>query len=970
MPDDDWLDLDAIFAEELESIRTGGVRDTTKQNSARGSEARAQRGETPEGLCKPPSNGDLWALCLSGGGIRSATFALGLLQGLARAGLLERFDYLSTVSGGGYIGSWLSSWIQRHPGGRAKVIAELAGREGEEAKEIRYLRSFTAYLTPQSGLFSADTWTIIATYLRNLLLNWLIILPALTILLLTPKVGLALIRLGDGIGWLRDHRGPMSWLALAIGILGLFIGVRYVFIALFQPVSGRSGAASTEGQRTQGQFLLRCLLPLMIAAWTLPLAWAWQPEKKGWWWPVAFAAVGAALRFAAWLASRHKAEPGHPLKAGRDRWVASCATLTGAFGGLLLWGLDAALFPGLSGHIGEGYQANHSLELISFVCFSPPIVLLVMLVTEALFIGLVSRQTDDEDREWWGRAGGWLLIAGLFWMGLRVLVLFGPLLLLWLLPHAPIIVSSLGGLSGIATAALGYWSKSSGNTDRKKPTSALGMLQGVVLTLAATVFVCALFAGLALASDWILSYASMPGAQWEIDCAPRTGPDEFRQWTSSCATPAAARAESIKLLWLLLGAVPLLAVACVAQYFVNINRFSLHALYRARLIRAYLGASNADRKPSLFTGFDPSDNVYMTHLLKPVAGNQERRPFHILNLTINLVSLRAEQLAWQERKAESMTVSPLHCGSASDVGYRRSEAYARLPVTRLPDGITLGTAMTISGAAASPNMGYHSSPIVALIMTLFNVRLGAWLGNPGRVGDKTFEWDGPRWAAQRLFCEALGLTNDHSKYVYLSDGGHFENLGLYEMVRRRCRLIVVSDAGCDPKYQFDDLGNAIRKIRIDFGVEIAMGDLEMHPRPDPDAASPAKPGRYFAVGEIRYPKLAGGEQRTGKLIYIKPGLYGGEPQDVLNYAATHPDFPHESTADQWFNESQFESYRRLGLHVAGMVFGDTPLGKDFDAEGLADALLHRASKCGTGAVPEARARLIHGPRRSTSWFAN
>ena len=146
-------------------------------------------------------------------------------------------------------------------------------------------------------------------------------------------------------------------------------------------------------------------------------------------------------------------------------------------------------------------------------------------------------------------------------------------------------------------------------------------------------------------------------------------------------------------------------------------------------------------------------------------------------------------------------------------------------------GISLGTALTISGAAASPNMGYHSSPIVGLVMTLFNVRLGAWLGNPGRpAGDKTFDSEGPRLSARSLMYEALGLTDSKKPYVYLTDGGHFENLGLYELVQRRCRLIVVSDASCDPDFEFEDLGNAIRKIRIDLGIEILMDRIDMHPR--------------------------------------------------------------------------------------------------------------------------------------------
>src|SRR5437867_3515085 len=131
------------------------------------------------------------ALCISGGGIRSATFGLGILQGLARCGLLDKFHYLSTVSGGGYIGSWLTAWIQRAEGGLTEVAGSLAearsaARPNPEPEQIRNLRSYSNYLSPRLGLLSADTWTLIATYLRNLILNWLILIPLLAAALTVP----------------------------------------------------------------------------------------------------------------------------------------------------------------------------------------------------------------------------------------------------------------------------------------------------------------------------------------------------------------------------------------------------------------------------------------------------------------------------------------------------------------------------------------------------------------------------------------------------------------------------------------------------------------------------------------------------------------------------------------------------------------------------------------------------------------
>jgi hypothetical protein len=127
------------------------------------------------------------------------------------------------------------------------------------------------------------------------------------------------------------------------------------------------------------------------------------------------------------------------------------------------------------------------------------------------------------------------------------------------------------------------------------------------------------------------------------------------------------------------------------------------------------------------------------------------------------------------------------------------------------DGVTLGTAMAISGAAVSPNQGYHSSPVVGLLLMLFNVRLGWWLGNP-RGGPRVYRRDGPLLSIRPVLDELAGRTTDAGRYVYLSDGGHFENLGLYEMVRRRCHFILVSDEGSDPSGALDDLSNAVRKI--------------------------------------------------------------------------------------------------------------------------------------------------------------
>jgi hypothetical protein len=265
---------------------------------------------------------------------------------------------------------------------------------------------------------------------------------------------------------------------------------------------------------------------------------------------------------------------------------------------------------------------------------------------------------------------------------------------------------------------------------------------------------------------------------------------------------------------------------------IDTNQFSLHAMYRSRLVRTFLGASrpDMDRAPDPFTGFDDRDDLPIAALWPPpMSGGPPRDrddtmpPLQVVNMTLNLVAGRS--LAWQQRKAESMSVSSLHAGGPF-LGFRRTRATPVVPDGAVAyggrDGISLGTAISISGAAASPEAGYNSSPSVSFLMALFNARLGWWLGNPGAPGDHTFGRSGPRGGVTPLLSEMFGETTDRSGFVYLSDGGHFENLGLYAMVLRRCRLIVVSDAGCDPHGTFEDLGNAIRKIRIDLGVPIDL----------------------------------------------------------------------------------------------------------------------------------------------------
>jgi len=202
-------------------------------------------------------------------------------------------------------------------------------------------------------------------------------------------------------------------------------------------------------------------------------------------------------------------------------------------------------------------------------------------------------------------------------------------------------------------------------------------------------------------------------------------------------------------------------------------------------------------------------------------------------------------------------------------------------------------------------MGYHTYAPLAFLMTVFNVRLGQWLANP-RYSNQKFRHrpdGGPAFSLLYLFNELLGSATDSSKYVYLSDGAHFENLALYELVRRECDFIIAGDAGEDPQFGFGDLVNAIRKCRTDLGAEIqlALDPLRLTAE---DGSSPA----HAIFGTVKYAN----RERPGLLLYIKTSMTKDDPEDVWAYKRVHGTFPHQSTADQWFDETQFESYRMLG----------------------------------------------------------
>jgi hypothetical protein len=875
------------------------------------------------------------ALCLSGGGIRSAAFALGVLQALAHLKLLSKFDYLSTVSGGGYIGGWLSAWAARaEKEGRSldQVADELAQIEGPEGRRVGaepdpmvQLRKNQDFITPKVGLGSPDTWAALAIVLRNILLNWVVFAPLIAAVLFLPRAiewafvswtkskepgNTFLLDFGHRLWDLvlggapqlasRADWGSWHYWLDTIGVVCVIAGLVNSIVNRFKP---------PKESLDESGFVTWVMTPLIFGAVLLVMQssyWASNGEAPNlgqfivW---VAFGSGALVLAFVIavlwWWAARilyperEKLGALTPGDVRKGILEVAAQFFAGALIGALIWSGLWLRHQATAGHP----ELTPKFDAV----FGVPWYLASFLLGQVLLAALTSRlyrlkssvhpadnglnpMDGDRYREWWARAGGFYGAAAVVWALAFSLVIFGWDLVKDL--RAEIILAVAGG-SG-AVSLLGGGSPLS--PALKEALKGVKLSIDRLINLASIVFVICLAIGIAHGSVLLLQAIVQNGLTLEP-----TGPVDI------------VKAEQ-NFKWAAIAGVVVFAFSLVASYFVNVNYFSLNSMYRNRLVRTFLGASNADAKDrNKFDGFAASDNLSVFELRH----RPDAKLFHVINITLNLTG--ADNNAWQERKAAPFICTPLHTGGHL-VGYRSSELYS--------EKISLGTALSLSGAAVSPNWGYHSSTVTSFVLTIFNARLGGWFGNPS-FGE-AWKGNGPDRSSSRFWQEALGFTTDKESFVYLSDGGHFENLGLYEMIRRRCHVIVLSDAGADPTCTLEDLGNAIRKIYIDLGVEIDFERIDVRAR---DAGSP-KQGIYCAIGKIRYPDK---DAKEGKLIYIKPGLYEDAPADVKAYAAANAKFPHDVTLNQWFTESQFESYRALGEHAIKMMTGlRDPAGKTTD----------------------------------------
>ena len=345
---------------------------------------------------------------------------------------------------------------------------------------------------------------------------------------------------------------------------------------------------------------------------------------------------------------------------------------------------------------------------------------------------------------------------------------------------------------------------------------------------------------------------------------------------------------------------------------VNVNTYSPHGYYRNRLCECYLasrdrneagwfvrtlarwwaqlmfGAAASAKQPSPI-----QSGVFGTLQQLPLSevGANHVPPYHLINTTVNLTTSKSREL--RGRNGDFFLISPKVCGSPV-CGYVRTEE-----IEKRDPHVDLGTALAVSGAAASSNMGWKTLNSLRLLMTLTNVRLGYWLPNPALM--PALPWlrgPGPKY----LFKEMFGLMSEHDSYLNLSDGGHIENLAVYELLRRRVKFIVCVDGGQESGMECADLVRLQRYAEIDLGIRMSFDPRGL--ALTPDGTCPA----YGLLVRIDY----GAGNQAGWMLYVKLAVTGTEPAHVLDYRREHPEFPHQSTSDQIFDEAQFESYRALG----------------------------------------------------------
>jgi hypothetical protein len=803
---------------------------------------------------------DVTALALSGGGIRSASFSLGVLQALNEHGVLKRIDYLSTVSGGGYMGSALSATLTRSQG--QFVFGESTGKRANssitdvmDTPAVGQLRNYSNYLIP-FGM--RDLLTALAIIFRGLVANVSLVLP---VILLSAAVTI--------------FSNPFRSDLIEPNVLWFKLD----FLK-----------ATNFG------------ITLVLALAAFPI-------------------------FFIWAAYRSRADVDKQSEF-RTRWPSIFATYLVVVAASFFVELQPFLIDGMFALADEarGAGGDSTSLLTAFItklaAIATPIAAAVTVFRQQLGTLLKSVTTDSGIT---AKIAAYAAQAAI-WIGGAAIPL-----LIW-----------------VGYLYLCYWGivNDRSVTAKGKPPGAeihaTIQIQGPGIDLRTKVDCTP------SAQNPCVTPATPPQPAPPTTGATEVNPDVAHtpRWLINAAGVnynaltilpfyllkglpvlelVTARIYERVIIWFYL----VVSIALFAlSWLLTPNANSLHRLYRDRLSKAFLfdpdprkrGTAKGGRATEgvdLGRDFEQIDTMPISDLVPDVKVGPPYAPYHLINAALNVQG--SDYANRRGRNADFFLFSPLFVGSEA-TNYADMRAFERAT------GLDLPTAMAISGAAFSSNMGSSSIRALTPTLALLNIRTGYWLRNPLSIAPSI----GPanKQLKKRLeqhfylWSEISGRLSEDSENIYITDGGHIENLGVFELLRRRCKVIVVVDAEADPAMRMPSFIALQRYARIDLGVRIDMpwDDIRTsttcwmgHGGKAATAGDPPKPslGPHAAIGAIYYD---GGQ--TGWLLYIKSSLSGDENDYVRDYARRYDQFPHESTGDQFFSEEQFEVYRALGFHIA------------------------------------------------------
>ncbi|HSI50033.1 MAG TPA: patatin-like phospholipase family protein [Ideonella sp.] len=794
-----------------------------------------------------------WGLALSGGGVRSATFCFGLLKALAGNGIFHRFDLMSTVSGGGYIGAMVGKLFQEaRSSGQGADKIEQALADADRRWFAFWLRANGRYLIPRGG---QDTLFAAANFGRNL-------------------VGVHV---------------ELAVMSLLLG--GLLVGFDLAIWAWADCIYASPGCWRPPGVSVDTLAVL--------SNW--PTSWLLLPPLV--WW-------GAVLSTTYWIL---------PATAGRclprSRWLTAAVGL-----GLCLW----LVYQWQGAQGADGAAAEGDLQVPALLMLCAGGMLLAWPVGTLMAWRQTRAATSEPDRS---RNQLTSRLAATLQLGLVIAGLGLVDYLAWTLAK---VTDWNQGAAGTAIALTVVVLRAVLPKISDLPRSLTPAMRGRLMDLAN---VLGALAVLVLLVFWI----SLLHRSATLSLFPLNRSSQLLQYRLSWE-------------WLAIGVLPPLGMLLVSAHNREfLNRSSLFAFYRARLVRSYLGAANVQRftpgtpaatapYPRQLSAQDlqvaiaevhPADDVSMADYQPHLAGG----PVHLINVCLNQTRVPRGGLFNQDRKGLPMSVGPQGQVRVGPGDWRSVAA---------PGCLSLGSWTAISGAAVAPGLGASTRSGLAALLTLAGVRLGHWwdsspvqrgAGEPlppitGKYG--------------QLLAELRGrFDGDLRRDWFLSDGGHFENTGAYALLREECRLIVLADCAADPRYAFGDLENLVRKARIDLQANIVFLKPRLQqsaaPPPPPEAADcpPCEPPMTqvptafgslndlasadsqacLALAQVHYRRSG----KTGHLVIVKPNMCDGLPVDLVNFKADNPLFPQEPTTDQFFSEAQWESYFQLGDALGGQL---------------------------------------------------